>query len=55
MEQQFTFTFTAKELQTVLVGLDELPHRVSRELIDKIQTEAMLQKNKDNKEPKEEK
>jgi hypothetical protein len=36
-EQTYTLVFTVPQLNTVIAGLDELPHKYSRPLIDVIQ------------------
>ena len=39
----FDFTHTEQELRLILAGLEELPHKVSRVLIDKLVNGAVAQ------------
>jgi len=39
----FDFTHTEQELRLILAGLEELPHKVSRQLIDKLVNGAVAQ------------
>lgn len=49
----FTFTFTEKEVQTVLNSLGNMPYLQVFELIDKIQAEgAKQQEQKSEEKPK---
>jgi hypothetical protein len=42
-EQTVTITVTINELNTMIAGLDELPHKFSRGLIDKVSNQAREQ------------
>jgi hypothetical protein len=42
-EQTVTITVAVNELNTIIAGLDELPHKFSRGLIDKVSTQAREQ------------
>jgi hypothetical protein len=42
-EQTVTITVAINELNTIIAGLDELPHKFSRGLIDKVSTQAREQ------------
>jgi len=39
----FNFTHTEQELRTILAALEELPHKISRGLIDKLVNGAVAQ------------
>ena len=39
----FNFTHTEQELRTILAALEELPHKISRGLIDKLVQGAVAQ------------
>jgi hypothetical protein len=39
----FDFTHTEQELRLILAGLEELPHKISRALIDKLVNGAVAQ------------
>lgn len=39
-EPEVTVSLTITELNTIIAGLDELPHKFSRALIDNISTQA---------------
>ena len=39
----FNFTHTEQELRTILAALEELPHKISRALIDKLVNGAVAQ------------
>ena len=42
-EQSVTITVTLNEFNTMIAGLDELPHKFSRGLIDKVSIQAREQ------------
>ena len=42
-DRTVTITVTINELNTMVAGLDELPHKFSRGLIDKVSTQAREQ------------
>jgi hypothetical protein len=42
-EREITITLNLKKIQTVLDGLNELPHKVSRDLFDDIKRQATEQ------------
>lgn len=39
-EPEVTISFTVNQLNVIIAGLDELPHKMSRPLIDKISRTA---------------
>lgn len=42
-EKQFNFTFSVNQINTIIAGLDELPHKFSRNMIDEIQRQIQIQ------------
>ena len=42
-EKEITFTLTISECNIILAGLEELPHKVSRKVIDKLVQQAQSQ------------
>jgi hypothetical protein len=42
-EKQFNFTFNVNQINTIIAGLDELPHKFSRGMIDDIQNQIQRQ------------
>ena len=42
-EQELNFVLTTTECNTILAGLEELPHKFSRKLIDKLISQAQSQ------------
>lgn len=42
-EQKVTLTLTVNQINVIIAGLDELPHKFSRKLLDEIQQQAMPQ------------
>ena len=54
-ELTLNFTFTVAQINTIIAGLDELPHKFSRPMIDEIQKQVQAQQTKDVPPPKEQK
>jgi hypothetical protein len=52
-ELTLNFTFTVAQINTIIAGLDELPHKFSRPMIDEIQKQVQAQQTKDVPPPKE--
>jgi hypothetical protein len=51
MEQELNFTFKVSEINLILGALEELPHKISRKMIDNIFAQAQTQLPKEpNKE-----
>lgn len=42
-EREFNFTFNINQINTIIAGLDELPHKFSRNMIDEIQRQVQMQ------------
>jgi hypothetical protein len=42
-EQKVTLTLTVNQINVIIAGLDELPHKFSRKLLDEIQQQAVPQ------------
>ena len=43
MEQELNFTFKVSEINLILSALEELPHKISRKMIDNIFAQAQTQ------------
>ena len=43
MEQELNFTFKVSEINLILGALEELPHKISRKMIDNIFAQAQTQ------------
>jgi hypothetical protein len=43
VDQEFNLTLTLSEVNILLASLDELPHKISRKLIDKVVQQAQSQ------------
>ena len=48
VEQDFNFVLNTTECNTILAALEELPHKISRRIIDKLLTQAQPQIKKSN-------
>ena len=47
MEQELNFTFKVSEINLILGALEELPHKISRKMIDNIFAQAQDQTSKE--------
>jgi hypothetical protein len=46
-EQELNFTFKVSEINLILGALEELPHKISRKMIDNIFAQAQTQTSKE--------